>query len=709
MPEPTVSFEMKFAQVADVHLNDRVPTLAPYKVGYQVLDKTEDDTRAFGISAYIVDDRWLYIPVFFVDGKLKGSEMMYVKDLDIIVPAMDNWVAHLRTQSVSEAGKPVDRHKDEHLDTPPEVAQMDMKLAGDMILGLDDDPESLIDSTTCRRMFSRYNTAVKYPDLTEVPSLGKVASRRFIDTFLNCPDFTNALLRFYTPDDIQKVAHECAKVCTETPEDKPDALRIYGIRDKEAADLADSEKQLLNKHGIYIRDERRKLSKVFHTEVKSDTIGNITQPGMYDVLLTDGDFRTFIVIQPKDADSLDSRNCPKPAYERSEPPGGDVALIDPKKPAVCHIVAKNRVFGRPVYDVNGLLDSPEDAQEKGKDADMPTILATLRKHQDRNLYASRILLVKDKDNSISVSLLTDSCGASKDKGIRTLYNDRRVHIVSEDGILGLVSDTSDFRIPKGTRMFVVEELQDVLGDMSDIQCALEKTAGLDTLDVFSDGGLTAFDTGKGISQPMRLESAVNYLTRSHGIYAGQAVNMLKEASRESTRRKRYLVKHASAYRMSDYEGTAPMLEGQVPVRTKDALTETTATSSGKKQQNVLPQQVIDKATAAGEAGIREVFDVEVLKGLLDKADLSEVRKDFTSRMMQGMDATGRMLFLLYWHMDMFEDRFGGDDTGQMEDNLKETFLQLGDLILFIKDKNIDGENTADAMDGLLSEDIGSAG
>ena len=92
MTAATVSFESKFAQLADVHLAERVPSLQPYKIGFQIIDKTEDDTRAVGITAFVMDDLWMYVPVFFIEGKLKGSELLYLKQRDTFVPAMDNWI-----------------------------------------------------------------------------------------------------------------------------------------------------------------------------------------------------------------------------------------------------------------------------------------------------------------------------------------------------------------------------------------------------------------------------------------------------------------------------------------------------------------------------------------------------------------------------------------------------------------------------------------
>ena len=49
----------------------------------------------------------------------------------------------------------------------------------------------------------------------------------------------------------------------------------------------------------------------------------------------------------------------------------------------------------------------------------------------------------------------------------------------------------------------------------------------------------------------------------------------------------------------------------------------------------------------------------------------------------------RILFSFYWHKDKFEDRYGKKDIPELEDNLRNSFEQLGDLLLFLKQKTID--------------------
>jgi len=200
-------------------------------------------------------------------------------------------------------------------------------------------------------------------------------------------------------------------------------------------------------------------------------------------------------------------------------------------------------------------------------------------------------------------------------------------------------------------------------------------------------------------------AAIRYLAEGVGLFAGQAQQLLKEASRKDNHRTTYLLKTAAPYDVAAYEGTAPFMGGPA-AKSDQGVIETKETVGGKEQQNMLPEEVVTKANAASQSGIKEVFDVAVLEGLVNIADLSELRKDYIKDMIKGMDRVGRMLFLFYWHNEEFEDRYGKDDMSKLEDTLKQVFVSIGDLVLFLKEKVAYAPNSSESLLGSLSEDVG---
>jgi len=88
-------FEQAFSSLAYAYLKDKAPRLLDYLVGFQLVDRNEDNTKAMGVFGFSVGDQWLYAPVFFLNGDLKGHELLYLKNKDAFVPMKENWVNYL--------------------------------------------------------------------------------------------------------------------------------------------------------------------------------------------------------------------------------------------------------------------------------------------------------------------------------------------------------------------------------------------------------------------------------------------------------------------------------------------------------------------------------------------------------------------------------------------------------------------------------------
>lgn len=88
-------FEQAFSSLAYAYLKDKSPRLIDFIVGFQLVDRNEDNTKAVGVFGFKVGDQWLYAPAFFLNGDLKGHELLYIKNQDAFVPMKENWVNYL--------------------------------------------------------------------------------------------------------------------------------------------------------------------------------------------------------------------------------------------------------------------------------------------------------------------------------------------------------------------------------------------------------------------------------------------------------------------------------------------------------------------------------------------------------------------------------------------------------------------------------------
>lgn len=90
-----VQFEQAFSNLAHAYLADKAPSLLQYELGFQLLDRNQDNTKAVGIFGFKVGPKLMYGPAFFLNGDLKGHELLYLKDEDQFVPLKENWLNHL--------------------------------------------------------------------------------------------------------------------------------------------------------------------------------------------------------------------------------------------------------------------------------------------------------------------------------------------------------------------------------------------------------------------------------------------------------------------------------------------------------------------------------------------------------------------------------------------------------------------------------------
>ena len=58
--------------------------------------------------------------------------------------------------------------------------------------------------------------------------------------------------------------------------------------------------------------------------------------------------------------------------------------------------------------------------------------------------------------------------------------------------------------------------------------------------------------------------------------------------------------------------------------------------------------------------------------------------DYVPNLVSTLDKLGRILFLTYWQTDSFEKMYGRDELPELIELVKNTFANLGDLVIFFK-------------------------
>jgi len=104
-----VPFEQAFSNLAHAYLRDKAPSLLDHELGFQLLDRNDENTKAVGVIAFKVGANHLFAPVFFLSGDLKGHELLYLKNQDMFVPMKENWLNYILNRKPNILGSGVSR------------------------------------------------------------------------------------------------------------------------------------------------------------------------------------------------------------------------------------------------------------------------------------------------------------------------------------------------------------------------------------------------------------------------------------------------------------------------------------------------------------------------------------------------------------------------------------------------------------------------
>lgn len=117
-------FEQAFSNLAHAYIRDKAPKLLDMEVGFQLIEKNQENTKAIGVFGFKVGSQWIYVPVFFLNGDLKGHELMYIKSQDQFLPLKENWVNHILGKKPSILGDGVNRNLSMLGIMPPNLYQL---------------------------------------------------------------------------------------------------------------------------------------------------------------------------------------------------------------------------------------------------------------------------------------------------------------------------------------------------------------------------------------------------------------------------------------------------------------------------------------------------------------------------------------------------------------------------------------------------------
>lgn len=695
-------FEVKLANVADAEITQRLPSLNDYKVGFQLIERDDEGTRGVGVMVYKVGEQWLYVPAFFLNGRIRGYDMMYLPERSQFVPAKDAWVTYLKSNRTSLLGEPTDDMEKRNPKRADSVSlrqdtksnSIMYKSAGENTLLSDSDVADML------QVYNEYDANAF--DLGKwIPRLGKHAAIRFLKTMNDTPDFANAILEHYEPSLLTKIA-EAVKdktpaqdgtevqdgtysLTVESTGTKND-LQIISEDDTEAVQqLDDTAKEVVLRDGLYVVDNRKNTSTVFVDKQDSGSLTSPVKSGYYEVLLADGSFRKcYIIAMPKE-----KRNRMRGAAATSDLVPFTCQIIDLDRPNVAYTCSKpvlaRLMESREESDIGGIGIKPTSLLRKFETVDNAKDQPQPIGNDPEELKPwdwEQCIAIDSKGNYQEFSLgRAGSIVGNKIACIRMPDESTEYDSFCDDeGTLHLTGKPGEV-CRKGKNLYIPDTARIVahkrwcddnmpVGDMETIKHKIIKTAAWRSLTIHNDGLHFSIDGKFGRDRMLSKNAALIKLIKEHGIKAPDAKMMLqKEASLGQPVRDEYLVKYAAP----NYDEE----EAKINFKETQPYEETETLDPDMAKEDV--EKVVD----ASEKGVKDVMDVSVLKALAANGSPNRMVDDYMQDLLLAMDRIGRILFMFYWHYNDFKDQYGQEKMSELEDSLRDNFQNLSDLTLFL--------------------------
>ena len=702
------SFEQAFSNLAHAYIQQSAPNLEPYELGFQMLERSDDGERAAGITGFQVDDQLMYTPVFWLRGRIKGNELLYLKNLDMFVPLKENWLNYIMQRKPPRIGESVTRNPQALGIRQPDLLRMTRspyKYASTSTTQEELDLPAFIRAGGRDAFFEFVKFANAAPELAELAhhlhgenllnALDEAAHEPVL-TVKHASDFETTIGDDEVDGDMDNKSIGRVRITSYSmilTDDVPD-------------DMTDDEKRELLSRGITIRDGRPNDDKSnAYYEEPAINLFNPNNNGLYDVITRNyGVQRCLVLVNPW----APTGRCRH----------GLVIFVD-LDDAPCLATSLRNVWCTQHYTSDALTkfiaeqDTPTDIEIDPFYSDYFIIVSPDAKACSVPLQAGKAF----DDNSWELSdYHVDHTSnyydveAERRPYTKQLPDPYISHAkLTVDSRVGTHFRTMDgtLFVPSNVRVLFISvssgSTKPVLGRVSALKEQMYQS--MCKLAVFHDGSEVTLRSDLGIHRNITPVDALDRLINKYGLKVDAAKEILKTAA--TRKHMRVFIKLASPYLsdegpfgpssipLQDSPGTWQMRSGDTTIQQEpqDQLTPIQIPREPfpyRKEVNYVdPGNAINIAQYAAQTGQKDVFDASVMTTMLRNMRDDQLIDRFIPALARAMDATGRLLFEFYWHQEDFADRFGDKDMPEMEDSFRNLFEGLGDVVLKLKQKTIE--------------------
>jgi len=740
--------EKAFAQIAETYITDKSPLLTNYMLGFQLLKKTNDDTKVCGIFAYKVGDELVYIPVFSINGDIQGHELMYVVSRDQFVPSDEKWVNSLLSRKPLEPGR-IERRDRSAIPTygniRPSFMSSGLKLSSytslpvlDPLLVLDAlrtvfkqasagtpllersfwrdvalSHEQRIPALSWKTasainldlgsLFEQSYRAVKLADhwSREYPVFARllnyVTDGAGIERYKNAWEKRASLakqlgVRASAPHTLaERLAERLPNKTASVTETSVAVHDVDNIPEHRFRFMSTALIDRIHRDGYYVTDTRdpSKLASII-VDGADRGLSNPTGPGLYKVFMADGTFHDCFVLYRDRSTTFHDEDSRWIVLDKETKKTCSAKLSD--------IWATTRDDDPNWLDKlpagNAHLDEKEDNSYE-RHRGVTSYLITPSGY----VWEGRFLdegdgSYYDEYDSVPISLTSTTL-----KGFRTIGVDagsgpvigpkgtvlRRYKDEGRHPALGSRSLWLTM-LMEGTLPIIVRKEQKALAEYAiDDETLRSKSAALERLMVKHD-------------LPRETAEA---LLRQADIAGPRGIMRLREKTAGPVSQDRFSVtfpkKDRGVHGVTGLDieqdlDTAEPVEALYPTKIPDEkemwpglLDAETNSSGGPPAPN---QGDMNLAAQASLAGQKDFVSSQMLLSLLREIDNDDIIAKYVNTFEKACDTLGRLYMQLLWRTDAFEERFGRTQLKEFKEMLVALFQQMGDFICYLRQRDI---------------------
>ena len=729
----TGEIEQALAKITEAQIAARAPALMSYLLGFQLLKKTDDNTRACGIFAFKVGQELLYIPVFCINGEIQGHELMYIVTQDRFVPSDEKQVNYLMSRKPLEPGKVEMRDRSkirQRAAIYPDVMYGGLKLSSiDTIPRL---PKAMVEealrlvfkTASCDIVMNtpRFRYAMGGLNVSDLFALSAKATKIASKWCEEYPVFERLLTYALDGQDIKSFNKEWEKraaiakelglvpvqvkkatlqsvmtAATKKEESLPEPARVsvkmasempldqFRFMPTEAVDR-------LHRRGYYVVDTRdqTKLAAVAESKGVKD-IKNPHLPGFYNVFMPDGTFKKCVVLHrwylPGGEDTLEELRffvLDTDTGKYVDAKGSDI-IVDNEQPEGDWFAAVSK----------GSL--PEKKEDVG------CVVACSR----------RCLLVSPSGQGYLEEYLEESGKGS--------FIGHRVRVFTTSGQTGfkcvsalgrwgdiVVSAQQDSKLVRYDKELILGDLLqwEELLYKNTIPLKVQKRDR--QTGRYSVDGMPEYDKAAAL-EALMVNHSLSEKTAEHILERADASAPLQVSFRRtkvafSPSQEQIGVNFPTKPRSTDWLTGLP---SEHPLETSEHI-ESLRSTDPLAGRDFWPGAIdvddvndhppmpnvgdIQMATQASESGQREFVSSQMLMSLLREVDDEGIITKYISVFEKACDALGRLYMQVLWRVDAFEERFGEAQLKEFKEMLLELFQRIGDFVCYLRQRDVRPES-----------------